>query len=87
MLLSHPAVAEAVCFGVPDEKYGEVVAAAVVLRPEAASTPEAEVERAIKELCSTKLSAFKVRGKARSKGGGAKEGDPEEEGSGLQTEG
>eukprot|EP00967_Tisochrysis_lutea_P013984 scaffold15714_cov20-Tisochrysis_lutea.AAC.7 len=32
-LLSHPAVAEAVSFGAPDQKYGEVVAAAVVLRP------------------------------------------------------
>ena len=32
-LLSNPAVAEAVSFGAPDEKYGEVVAAAVVLRP------------------------------------------------------
>ncbi len=30
-LLQHPAVAEAVCFGVPDEKYGECVQAAVVL--------------------------------------------------------
>src|SRR5207248_6343644 len=34
-LLTHPAVAEAVCFGVPDTKYGEEVAAAVVLRREA----------------------------------------------------
>ncbi|HWP43387.1 MAG TPA: acyl--CoA ligase [Blastocatellia bacterium] len=31
-LLAHPAVAEAVCFGVPDRVYGEEVAAAVVLR-------------------------------------------------------
>lgn len=31
VLLSHPFVAEAVSFGAPDEKYGEVVAAAVVL--------------------------------------------------------
>lgn len=30
-LLSHPAVSEAVCFGVPDRVYGERVAAAVVL--------------------------------------------------------
>ncbi len=30
-LLSHPAVGEAVAFGVPDEKYGETVAAAVAL--------------------------------------------------------
>ena len=30
-LLSHPAVADAVCFGVDDDKYGEVPAAAVTL--------------------------------------------------------
>ena len=35
VLLEHPAVAEAVCFGVPDEKYGEEVHAAVVLKGEA----------------------------------------------------
>ena len=59
-MLSHPDVAEAVCFGVPDEKYGEVVAAAVVLRPEVKAKSEAEVERSIKELCTAKLSSFKV---------------------------
>ncbi|MFZ0169483.1 MAG: acyl--CoA ligase [Candidatus Dormiibacterota bacterium] len=32
VLESHPAVAEAVCFGQPDPDWGEVVAAAVVLR-------------------------------------------------------
>ena len=32
MLLTHPAVAEAVCFGVPHPTWGEEVAAAVVLR-------------------------------------------------------
>jgi len=31
-LMAHPAVAEAVCFGMPDRVYGEEVAAAVVLR-------------------------------------------------------
>ncbi len=53
VLLSHPAVAEAVCFGVTDEKYGEEVAAAVVLRGEAT----------VGELaahCSARLAAFKV---------------------------
>ncbi|HLG14310.1 MAG TPA: acyl--CoA ligase [Blastocatellia bacterium] len=34
-LLTHPAVAEAVCFGIPDRVYGEGVAAAVVLTAEA----------------------------------------------------
>src|SRR5581483_953265 len=35
VLLAHPAVAEAVCFGIQDRVYGEEVAAAVVLRSEA----------------------------------------------------
>ena len=33
VLLAHPAVAEAVCFGTPHATWGEEVAAAVVLRP------------------------------------------------------
>jgi len=52
-LLTHPAVAEAVCFGVSDAKYGEEVAAAVVLRSEAS---EAELAA----HCRERLSAFKV---------------------------
>ncbi len=52
-LLTHPAVAEAVCFGVPDAKYGEEVAAAVVLRSEAS---EAELAA----HCRERLSTFKV---------------------------
>ena len=32
-LLSHPGVIDAVAYAVPDEKYGETVAAALVLRP------------------------------------------------------
>src|SRR6058998_3820086 len=34
-LLTHPAIAEAVCFGIPDRVYGEEVAAAVVLKESA----------------------------------------------------
>lgn len=56
-LLAHPAVAEAVSFGVPDDKYGEVVAAAVVLRPGVARDG---VEESIKKHCAAKLAAFKV---------------------------
>ena len=52
-LLTHPAVAEAVCFGVSDAKYGEEVAAAVVLRGEAS---EAELVA----HCRERLAAFKV---------------------------
>jgi oxalate---CoA ligase len=35
VLLAHPAVSDAVCFGIPHEKYGEQVAAAVALAGEA----------------------------------------------------
>src|SRR5260221_3691680 len=34
-LLSHPAVKDAVCFGVADDKYGELVSAAVTLSAQA----------------------------------------------------
>jgi oxalate---CoA ligase len=52
-LLSHPAVGDAVCFGVPDEKYGELVAAAVTL------TAPADVTDLIRH-CRDRLAAFKV---------------------------
>lgn len=53
VLLQHDAVAEAVCFAVADEKYGEVVHAAVVLSGDA----DADV---IKAYCSQHLAEFKV---------------------------
>jgi oxalate---CoA ligase len=52
-LVSHPAVADAVCFGVPDRKYGETVAAAVVLR-------DSCDERELVAHCRDGLAAFKV---------------------------
>ena len=52
-LLDHPAVAEAVCFAVPDVKYGEVVQAAVVLSGDAD-------EAAIQAFCREHLADFKV---------------------------
>jgi len=52
VLLTHPAVAEAITFGVPDEKYGEEVAAAVVLREPV--TPEELLAH-----CRERLAAFK----------------------------
>jgi len=53
VLASHPAVRDAVCFGVPDDKYGELVGAAVTLR--------ADVEpRDLIEHCRGQLAAFKV---------------------------
>ncbi len=53
VLLQHPCVAEAVCFGVPDVKYGEAVQAAVVLSSEGS---EAE----IRSFCGGHLAEFKV---------------------------
>ncbi|KAH3760945.1 Propionate-CoA ligase [Pelomyxa schiedti] len=55
VLLSHPAVAEAVAFAAPDEKYGEEVNAVVVLRPGVTDITAAD----IKAHCASKLSAFK----------------------------
>lgn len=53
VMLQHEAVAEAVCFAVPDEKYGEVVHAAVVLKGDAD-------EASIREFCAVRLAGFKV---------------------------
>lgn len=52
-LLSHPAVAEAVSFGLPHPIWGEEVAVAVVLRGEAS---EADLQR----YCREQLAEFKV---------------------------
>ncbi|HEY2077159.1 MAG TPA: AMP-binding protein [Streptosporangiaceae bacterium] len=53
VLMTHPAVRDAVCFGVPDDKYGELVGAAVTL------VADAEVRDLI-EHCRKDLAAFKV---------------------------
>jgi acyl carrier protein len=55
VLLAHPAVGQAVAFGVPHAALGEDVAAAVVLRPETRAT-EAE----LRELAASRLAHFKV---------------------------
>jgi oxalate---CoA ligase len=52
VLLTHPAVAEAVCFGVPHATWGEEVAAAVVLR-------EAASEADILAYCRERLAEYK----------------------------
>jgi len=52
VLLTHPAVDEAVCFGIPDRVYGEAVAAAVVLR-------EGVTEADLIAHCRSSLSDFK----------------------------
>lgn len=59
-LLGHPRVAEAVAFAAPDEKYGEFVAAAVVLNKPAGSDTEA-IAADIQKYAGTKLAKFKAR--------------------------
>jgi acyl-CoA synthetase (AMP-forming)/AMP-acid ligase II len=53
VLRAHPAVIDAACFGLPDEKYGEVVAVAVSLRADADA-------RELTAHCHERLAAFKV---------------------------
>ncbi|KAL2527303.1 Oxalate--CoA ligase [Abeliophyllum distichum] len=55
VLLSHPDIAQAVAFGVPDDKYGEEINCAVIPR-EGSNLDEAEVSR----FCKKNLAAFKV---------------------------
>ena len=52
-LSSHTAVSEAVVFGIADEKYGEIVGAAVALSADAS-------EDALVAYCRERLAAFKV---------------------------
>jgi oxalate---CoA ligase len=54
-LMRHPAVAEAVAFGVSHARLGEDVAAAVVLRPDKAATP---VE--LRKYLGEQVASFKV---------------------------
>ena len=55
VLLEHPLVAEAATFAVPHPTLGEDVAAAIVLRPDAAVTP-----RDVRQFAMGRLAAFKV---------------------------
>lgn len=54
-LYSHPAVAEAAVFGIPDKAYGEEIVAAIVVRP-GQSLTEAEIKRHI----SSYVTKFKT---------------------------
>jgi acyl-CoA synthetase (AMP-forming)/AMP-acid ligase II len=55
VLLQHPAVAQAVAFGVPHDRLGEEVAAAVVLNEGASAD-----ERELREFASKQLADFKL---------------------------
>ena len=53
-MIGHPSVAEAAVVGIPDEEWGEAVAAAVVLKAESQATEE-ELQTFVRErLRSTK---------------------------------
>ncbi len=54
-LLSHPSVAEAVCFAIPSPTRGEVVGAAVVLKPGAAADP-----RTLRRFLGERLAPCKL---------------------------
>ena len=60
VLLGHPWVAEAIAFGMDDPKYGQEVAAAVVLKGEGKGKGQAEVQAELQKHCATKMAAFKV---------------------------
>jgi acyl-CoA synthetase (AMP-forming)/AMP-acid ligase II len=55
VLMDHPAVAQVVTFGMPHDKLGEDVAAAVVLREGQTAT-----ERELRDFAATRLADFKV---------------------------
>jgi len=51
---NHPNVLESAAFGVPDERWGEAVMAAVVLKPGESATPAEIVE-----FCKENMASFK----------------------------
>lgn len=61
-LLSHPKVAEAVSFAVPDPMYGQEVHAAVVLTAKEQQNKPSEraIEKELQDHCLQRLAKFKV---------------------------
>jgi fatty-acyl-CoA synthase len=54
-LYTHPAISDVQAYGVPDEKYGERIAAAIILKADASLTKEA-----VKEYCRENIARYKV---------------------------
>lgn len=57
VLQQHPAVAECCVFGIPDERLGEAVAAAVVMRPGAVASPDELGQYLCSRLAQHKIPA------------------------------
>lgn len=55
-LLQHPSVSEAVTFGAPDPKYGEIVCCALVLKTSSADVTPAGIQ----DFCKKHLAEFKI---------------------------
>ena len=55
ILMDHPAVGQVVCFGIPHDKLGEEVGAAVVLREGQTAT-----EKELRDYVATRVADFKV---------------------------
>ncbi|VVT48696.1 uncharacterized protein SAPINGB_P001906 [Magnusiomyces paraingens] len=60
VMLRHPDVSEAVAFAAPNELYGQVVNAAIVLKPSAENKDHKALEKDIQQFLSTKLAKFKI---------------------------
>lgn len=55
LLLQHPKISDAYIYGVPDERLGEEVAAAIRLKPEQTLTLEE-----VREFCDGRIARFKI---------------------------
>ncbi len=55
LLRNHPKIADVYVYGVPDERYGEEVAAAVRLKPDETATVEE-----IRQFCDGRIAKFKI---------------------------
>jgi acyl-CoA synthetase (AMP-forming)/AMP-acid ligase II len=60
IMLEHPAVAEAIAFGVPDNMYGQEVHAAIVPKTPVTGDAAKKLQADIKAFVGKKVAAFKV---------------------------